>query len=360
MRSIVINGAFLAEPVTGVQRYARETLNCLDKYLADVPVKLAVPGDLPKENIPHYENIPAVALGPVKKSIRWWEQTELGRYLKSEDTFGVHLCNTFPLSWARGLIVIHDIFYKTREPLFAPGPDKKEVIFRRLLYKKAFEQADELATVSFYSRREIFNCYSPKNPNITVAGNGWDHFKRIKSDESIFEKDPRIVPGNYFLYCGSLAKNKNIPWVVHNAQLHPELNYVICGGNFGETQLGQGLPNVILTGRVSDGQMKALMSHCRAFLFPSTYEGFGIPPMEALSCGARIIVSDIPLMHEVYGPTALFVDPASPNYDIAQMLQTRTAPASDVLRRYSWEKTARRISEPIHRLSDRLKREQSL
>lgn len=355
MKKLVINGAFLAEPVTGVQRFARETLACLDRRLSDVPVEIAVPGDLPESAIPKYTNIPAVRLGKTGKSIRWWEQIELGKYLKEKQTFGIHLCNTFPLSWPKGLIMIHDIVYKTREPLLSPGPDKKEIIFRRLLYKKAFEEADEIATVSGFSRREILNCYNPKNPRITITGCGWQHFLAIKPDETVFARNPRIIPGNYFLYCGSLSKYKNVPWVVHNAQLHPELWYVISGGDFGESVLGQDLPNVIRTGRVSDGQMKALMQHCRAFLFPTKYEGFGIPPMEALSCGARIIVSDIPVMREVYGQTALYVDPDSPNYDLEDMLKTSTAPAENVLMHFSWDKTAAALSRPIHRLSDKLR-----
>ncbi len=355
MKKLVINGAFLAEPVTGVQRYAGETLSCLDRRLADVPVEIAVPGDLPESAIPKYRNIPAVRLGPTGRSIRWWEQKELGKYLKEKQTFGIHLCNTFPLSWPKGLIVIHDIVYKTREPLFSPGPDKKEIIYRRLLYKKAFEEADELATVSCFTRREILNCYNPRNPRITIAGNGWEHFLRVVPDNAVFAENPRIIPGNYFLYCGSLSKYKNIPWVVQNARLHPELWYVISGGNFGETVLGQDLPNVILPGRVSDEQMKALMQHCRAFLFPSKYEGFGIPPMEALSCGARIIVSDIPVMHEIYGQTALYVDPDSPKYDLEDMLKTDTAPAENVLMHFSWEKTAAALSKLIHRLADKLR-----
>lgn len=355
MKKLVINGAFLAESVTGVQRYAGETLACLDRRLSDVPVEIAVPGDLPENAIPRFRNIPAVRLGNTGRSIRWWEQRELGKYLKEKRTFGIHLCNTFPLSWPRGLIVIHDIVYKTREPLLAPGPDKKEVVYRRLLYKKAFEEADELATVSCFTRREILNCYNPKNPRITIAGNGWQHFLKVVPDETVFTRNSRIIPGNYFLYCGSLSKYKNIPWVVQNARLHPELWYVISGGNFGETDLGQDLPNVILPGRVSDGQMKALMQHCRAFLFPSKYEGFGIPPMEALSCGARIIVSDIPVMHEIYGQTALYVDPDSPNYDLEDMLKVSTAPADNVLMHYSWDKTAAALSRPIHRLADKLR-----
>ena len=80
-------------------------------------------------------------------------------------------------------------------------------------------------------------------------------------------------------------------------------------------------------GYVTDGEAKALMANCRAFLFPTLYEGFGIPPLEAIACGApRVIVSDTPCMREIYGPHAAYLDPA------------------ELLGQYSWSASARRLA----------------
>ena len=68
------------------------------------------------------------------------------------------------------------------------------------------------------------------------------------------------------------------------------------------------LRNVILLGYVSDEEVKALMQKCKAFVFPSYYEGFGIPPLEALSAGARIIIARSASLPEIYGNAALYID----------------------------------------------------
>lgn len=94
------------------------------------------------------------------------------------------------------------------------------------------------------------------------------------------------------------------------------------------------------------------MRDCKAFLFPSYYEGFGIPPMEALACGApEVVVSDIPVMHEVCGTSAHYIDPfnySDINMD-AIMAQRVTAPEL-VLKRYSWEKSAQKLNNILEEL----------
>ena len=69
------------------------------------------------------------------------------------------------------------------------------------------------------------------------------------------------------------------------------------------------LPNVKLLGYVSDGQVKWLMQNCKAFIFPSYYEGFGIPPLEALSVGAKIVVGNAASLPEIYKKSAYYIDP---------------------------------------------------
>ena len=91
------------------------------------------------------------------------------------------------------------------------------------------------------------------------------------------------------------------------------------------------LPNVLYLGYVSDGAAKALMAHCKAFLFPTLYEGFGIPPLEAAACGApQIIVSDTPCMREVYGPCAAYIDLTANPGDVDDVTPA-TAPTAALL-----------------------------
>ena len=109
------------------------------------------------------------------------------------------------------------------------------------------------------------------------------------------------------------------------------------------------LPNVLYLGYVSDGAAKALMAHCKAFLFPTLYEGFGIPPLEAAACGApQIIVSDTPCMREVYGPCAAYIDLTANPGDVDDVTPA-TAPTAALLEKYSWDKSAERLLQILEK-----------
>jgi glycosyltransferase involved in cell wall biosynthesis len=79
--------------------------------------------------------------------------------------------------------------------------------------------------------------------------------------------------------------------------------------------------NVIFLGYLDDEKVKALMERCRAFILPSYYEGFGLTPLEALSCGSQIIISNAASLPEIYGKTAHYIDPYSINIDLEQLLK---------------------------------------
>jgi glycosyltransferase involved in cell wall biosynthesis len=103
--------------------------------------------------------------------------------------------------------------------------------------------------------------------------------------------------------------------------------------------------NMKLLGYVTDEEAKTLMRDCRAFLFPTVYEGFGIPPLEAISVGAKcVVVSDTDVMHEIFGDCVNYV---SPN-DIPENLCFQEKENADsLLEKYSWEKSARKLKEVI-------------
>ena len=101
----------------------------------------------------------------------------------------------------------------------------------------------------------------------------------------VYKRQPQLKPGQYYFSMANLLKNKNFPWVLRAAGAKPDAVFAIAGGGSLAAEaerLGLAdLPNVLYLGYVSDGAAKALMAHCKAFLFPTLYEGFGIPPLEA-------------------------------------------------------------------------------
>ena len=144
----------------------------------------------------------------------------------------------------------------------------------------------------------------------------------------------------------SLTPQKNFVWVKEVAKRNPNKKFVIVGRAEGFTKLGSEElqdSNLHFTGYLTDGEIKSLMKGCRAFIHPAVYEGFGIPPIEALSCGAELIVSTAACLPEVYGNSAHYIDPHYYDVDLDELLNEPIAPASEVLNKYSWAREAEKL-----------------
>ena len=109
--------------------------------------------------------------------------------------------------------------------------------------------------------------------------------------------------------------------------------------------------NMVFTGSLSDGEIKALMHYCKAFIQPSFYEGFGIPPMEAMSVGADCIVSNAGSLPEVYKDSVWYIDPY--NYvdiDLDSIMSKTKGDNQLVLKEYSWEKSAKELIKVLREI----------
>ena len=180
-----------------------------------------------------------------------------------------------------------------------------------------------------------------------VISNAWQHYQRVKEDDSIFDKLPKgYRRGDYFMALSSLSPQKNFVWVKEVAKRNPNKKFLIVGRAEGFTKLGADdlqESNLHFTGYLTDGEIKSLMKGCRAFIHPAVYEGFGIPPIEALSCGAELIVSTAACLPEVYGKSAHYIDPHNYDVDLDELLKEPIAPASEVLDKYSWAREAGKL-----------------
>lgn len=87
------------------------------------------------------------------------------------------------------------------------------------------------------------------------------------------------------------------------------------------------------------------MSECKAFIHPAFYEGFGIPPLEAMSCGVEVIVSTATCLPEIYGRSAHYIDPYNYDVEFEKLLSEPVEPASKVLDKYNWEREAAKLYE---------------
>ncbi|MBO7612498.1 MAG: glycosyltransferase, partial [Treponema sp.] len=107
------------------------------------------------------------------------------------------------------------------------------------------------------------------------------------------------------------------------------------------------LKNVVMTGYLNDCEVKSLLSRCKAFVLPSYFEGFGLPPLEALSCGAKIIISNRTSLPEIYKDCAYYIDPDNPDINLDELLSHPVQEPSALLESLTLEKAAQRLYEII-------------
>lgn len=218
--------------------------------------------------------------------------------------------------------IVHDMAYKA----FPETVRFKTKIMLDLSLKRSCRRADRILTVSEFSKRELMKYLSIPEERITVVPNGVDLERfRTNINESIVEKARKAynIPKDYLLYLGTLEPRKNIERLIEAyAILRAEVGDIpalVLAGRKGwmydsifEKVNSLGLAqNVIFTGYVADGDAPPLLRGAMAFVFPSLYEGFGMPPLEAMACGTPVLTSDCSSLPEVVGDAAVLVDPYS-------------------------------------------------
>lgn len=337
---ILINGRFLTQKITGVQRFAIEIIKELDKLVSNENYELLIPQDCNMEL--NLKNIHAKKSDSNFKGI-FWDMFSFSLYAKKNAALSVNLCNGINLH-RKSIVCIHDVTYKAN-PSFYSGKDKLKMYWNRLCYWFNTKFAYYVITVSNFSKKEIIKYYNIKQEKILVIYNAWQHVNTINTEKIDFQKRyPFLSKGGYFFSMSTLAKNKNFKWVIHAAKNNPEYIFVIAGGGkLKETANTFGLPNlpnVHFLGYVNDEEAKSLIKNCKAFVFPSLYEGFGLPPLEAMAVGCKsVIVSNIEIMHEIFEDSVEYIDPLKLDYKIQDFTDYAKKPQR-ILDKYSWEKSA--------------------
>ena len=304
---IAINGRFLTQKTLGVQRFAIETVQAIDALL-DTDAYRALKG--------HIEIVtPRKARDFPLKNIRLrragffsgylWEQLELPLHTLGQ--LQLNLCMLGPLLTQRQLLVVHDA-------TVAALPKNFSWRFRAaygFLLPLLCRRAGRVVTVSEFSRREIGKWYGADTAAMPVCYEGGDHIGRVTPDASVLDRFG-LAGKKFFLGVGVGSSNKNIDLVLaafRKARLDDCL-LVLTGKR--DTAVHGALTevhsqNVRNVGHVSDAELRALYEHALALVFPSRYEGFGLPAAEAMHIGCPAIVSDQPALVEVCGDASLRV-----------------------------------------------------
>lgn len=337
----VINGRFLTQPMTGVQRYALEVVTALDKLLQDnrdaaerLAMSLIVPPAAPA--VPSLANIdirqtsfgashafdqlvmPIHGIGGGMLSLG-----NLGPVLSRRHIVCIHDANTFimPESYSRSF----GLAYRTLLPLIG-------------------RRASRVATVSSFSASMLVKYGVCRAEKIFIAPNGHEHVLRWDAKRAQL---PALGGLNrpFVLLLGSRAKHKNVDVILNQAPALDEagIDIVVTGGSFGifsSQERSAQRSNVHQLGFVGDDELAALYGAALCLVFPSKTEGFGIPPLEAMTLGCPVISSNAASLVEVGGDAVLYVDPD----DAAGWRQAIVGLASnDVLRHELISKARSRI-----------------
>ena len=301
---IAINGRFLTQRSSGVQRFAAEIIKALDRLLerdqAALKGRIEILAPRAARDLP-LANIPLRRVGRFGGYA--WEQIEYP--LHANGALLLNLCMLGPLAARHQIVVVHDATVLALPENFSPR-------FRaayKFLIPRLCRRSDLVVTVSEFSRKEIGKWYGADVASMPVCFEGGDHIKRVPADESIIER-LGLRGRKFFLGVGVDSANKNIKTVIEafrQAALD-DTALVLTGAKdpkvFGEIAVGGG-EGVHTVGFVSDAELRALYEHALALVFPSYYEGFGLPPLEAMTCGCPVIISRQPALLEVCGDAAL-------------------------------------------------------
>ncbi len=347
---IVINGRFLTQVTAGVQRFAIETTQAIDRLL-DEPHYAPLRGRVELQAPRHardiaLKNIRLERSGLTKGYV--WEQLEFP--LRSIGRLQLNLAMLGPVLKPHQVLVIHDTSTKARPEAFS----KSFVMAYDLFVPNAARRADLVVSVSEFSRSEMQKYYGLDPDRIPICYEGSDHILRHTPDESILDR-LKLRDRPYFLGCGIHALNKNLAGAIDALRRADLKDTVLVATGKRRLDVHDKVANIqdellVDTDQISDGELRALYEHAVALVYPSNYEGFGLPPLEAMQCGCPAIVSDHPVLVEIGGDATLRCPVNDVDGLAAAMKAVHSDPAlRETLRQkgykraqmFTWEKTAR-------------------
>lgn len=250
------------------------------------------------------------------------------------------------------VITIHDLIHLK----FPEESSWFKKIYYEFLIKPSLHRAKKIITASEYSKKTILEWVNIPAEKIIVAGNGVSHHFTTQGQ--------KYSPGfSYFFYAGNTKPHKNIVRLIKafaRAKINSDIRLILTGEKTAEIsallQQTQLADRVIFCGKLSEELLANYYRGALALLFPSLYEGFGLPVVEAMACGTPVLTSNVTSLPEIAGSAALLVDPYNVeniSLGIEQMAQdenlrnTFIAKGLERAKLFSWDNTTRKIQEAL-------------
>lgn len=355
---VYVNGRYLSQPVTGVQRFAAEIVRAIDSLVLSgewPATTLLTPPQADGETPGAQSDLQLPTRSVGRRQGQLWEQIDLPQAARGGIL--INLGNTAPIFGGGGqVVVIHDAgVFDT--------PYSYSWKFR--LWYKGLQHAlarigTRIVTVSEFSRQRIASSLGIDPARISVIYEGADHVKRVTADHGVLTRHG-LTPGRYALVVGSRAAHKNLAALDAVVAALGQRGMVVAmtgGANRAVFQDAGDVQAVRSLGRATDEELRALYENAVCLLFPSRYEGFGLPPVEAMICGCPVIATRGGAVEEICGEDALYFtmdDPTSLVDAVSRMMDEPGLRDSLVQRgmaraeKLSWITSARLLRDAAQR-----------
>jgi glycosyltransferase involved in cell wall biosynthesis len=307
-RPLVLNGKWLSATPTGVQRYATEVARRIVE--AEPTARVIVPADAA---LPDWLSPSRV----IRSRFRGAAFEQLALPWLARGAMLLNLAASAPLIKREQLVVMPDMITARFPGTFS----RRFVIWYAVMYRVLARRTRHLLTISEFSRRELATVLGVPPARFALAPAGHEHV--LDGVLDAVPIDPELASRMrepYVLCIGSLTPSKNLAPVT--AALAADGIRVIVVGAAGVRRVyaeESGLvgPGIWLAGRLTDAELAQLLRHADALVFPSLYEGFGLPIVEAQALSCPVIASDRASIPEVAGDGALYFDPLVPQQAVA-------------------------------------------
>jgi glycosyltransferase involved in cell wall biosynthesis len=368
---IGLDGYPLSEPRTGVGHYTLELARALALAYPSDQFELVSPKPF-DGSVTEGESISNLDFVRAKSSsIRghWWS---VGLPLHARRaSFDVFHGTNFELPLWRGrrtVLTVHDlsalVYPELHQPRLARRARRRLPLAARL--------AGAIITPTEAVKLEVCAQFHLKPEKVTAVHEApRTSFRPLPPGETAETRKRLGVEDDFLLFVGTLEPRKNLltllkalDQVLRHTSLRPQL--VVAGGKgwlmdetFSFINTAGINERLCLTGYLKDDDLRALYSSCKAFVYPSLYEGFGLPPLEAMACGAPVIASRIPTLQETLGDAAVLIEPVDVDglaksiieiFENDERRQAMISAGPEHAAKFSWAKAAQQTYEVYERV----------
>ncbi|MGO8951661.1 MAG: glycosyltransferase family 4 protein [Ktedonobacterales bacterium] len=370
---VAFNGLFLQEPQTGTGRYVYNLLESLGRVDGVTEYSILTPAEVPQvpESPSTFEwvTVPVGYLRYAGDNLTKvvWEQRTFPQAAKKLGASVMHVPHFAPPLRTYGIptiVTIHDVI-PLRLPAYRGSP---AVTAYGQVVARAARSASMIVAVSEYTKRDIIEVLGIPEPRIRVIREAPAPGHRPVTDAARLRaaREKYGLGERFILNVGGLDQRKNIVGLVgafasvYHDLSDPELQLFIAGDpkRLGTSPLFPdwrpmartfGVADSILCAPIDEEDLPALYSATSCFVFASVYEGFGLPPLEAMACGAPVVCSDLTSLPETVGSAGILVNPEDPDrfgraiqrvLTSSQLRQDLSARGLARVKQFTWDRVA--------------------